>query len=419
MVLILLLTIVSYLLLSSRRHFLDSGDYDYFLYGENELGRKAEPDHYEDHFESMLIKDLKVHNTVRGQVCLEKRNFVFIKTMKCATQTLVSILRRFGYRRHLNFVLPRVDNIYIGWPYIPEPQDYRPSKREFNALVDHSVYNETVMKALMPATTHYITIIREPFSLFKSAFNYFNIANITKMNPSPDQLSDYLKNLQSFEGFYKSREAAKLRYCIPDGFSVTKNLLSHCLGMPLGFPSGRENIESDNRKIQEYIERLDKTFALVMIMEYFHESLILLRRIMCWSIEDIIYHTVNVGKYAFKTSKPSSYDVETFRKWSHIDYLLYDHFNKTFWKKVSKQGPDFFEEVKVFNEIQSKVSAFCSDLEDSANFLRIPATRYHDNMEISKDNCLMLDFDLLKFLKIRFEREEGWVDSFKEPKRGC
>jgi hypothetical protein len=48
--------------------------------------------------------------------------------MKCATETMGTIIRRFGYKRALNFVLSVKNNIYLGWPYIMMKTDHRPSK---------------------------------------------------------------------------------------------------------------------------------------------------------------------------------------------------------------------------------------------------------------------------------------------------
>lgn len=376
---------------------------------------------YIDSFQSLLVQKTHIHHKTNNGLCLEKRHFVFIKTMKCATQTVVQILRRFGYLRHLNFVLPRRDNIYLGWPFIMEKQDYRPSKLQFNALVEHSVYNRTVLSELMPKDTNYITIIREPFSQFKSTFNYFNVANITFVKET-DQLSGYLQNLEKYEAFYKSREGARIRYCITDGFSMTKNLLSHCLGMPLGFPSFRANITADLSKVTEYINHLDGEFTLVMIMEYFHESLVLLKRLMCWSIEDIVYYTRNVGNYAFKHSEPSKANLRIYKHWSHVDYLLYNHFNETFWKKVDAEGEDFHKEVAEYNKIQTEISSFCSDKSTGENAIIIESSTYSDSFVVTKDFCLLLGVDLLQFLKKRFDREEGWTEPDVNktlPKRGC
>lgn len=375
---------------------------------------------YVDPFQSFLIKKREISHETKTGSCVEKRNFVFIKTMKCATQTLVQIFRRFGYLRHLNFVLPRGNNIYLGWPFILEKIDFRPSKHQFNIIAEHSVYNRTVMSKLMPKDAAYITIIREPFSHFKSTLNYFNVANISHVREA-DKLSGYLQNLERYEPIYKS-PTAKLRYCIPDGFSVTKNLLSHCVGMPLGYPAGRENITNDLEKVRNYIQTIDSEFTLVMIMEYFHESLVLLKRLMCWSMVDILYHTSNVGNYAYKKSQPSEENLKIYKLWSHIDYLLYDHFNQTFWRKVEMEGDDFKQEVAEYNRIQSQVSEFCSNTDNSLTVLVIEDSPHVKSFSVSKDFCLVLGIDLLEYLKKRFDREEGWVEPMEDknlPKRGC
>jgi hypothetical protein len=265
------------------------------------------------------------------------------------------------------------------------------------------------MSQLMPKDSAYITIIREPFSHFKSVFNYFNIAYIASVGEE-DKLSGYPQNLEKYETFYKSPEGAKIRYCIPDGFSVTKNLLSHCLGMPLGFPKGRENIAEDEDKILNYIYTIEEQFNLVMIMEYFHESLVLLKRQMCWSLEDIVYHSRNVGNYAFKVSKTSDMNLIIHQNWSHVDYILYNHLNQTFWKKVHEQGEDFHGEVTEFTRIQSEVSKFCFD-KSGVNNLVIEESEFTSSFNISKDLCLILDIDLLEPLKQRFDRVEGWTEA--------
>ncbi|XP_060558306.1 galactosylceramide sulfotransferase-like [Ruditapes philippinarum] len=386
---------------------------------EENLDYYVENVDYDDSFSPFFIRKKKIFNKISKGFCQERRNFVFIKTMKCATQTLVQIFRRFGYLRHLNFVLPRGNNIYIGWPFIPEKQDYRPSGREFNILTEHAVYNHTVMTKLMPKDTKYITIIREPFSHFKSTFNYFNVANISFVKET-DKVSGYLQNLEKYESSYKRPNAA-LRYCIPDGFSVTKNQLSHCLGMPLGYPSGRENITANKMLVQDYIKHLDSEFLLVMIMEYFHESLVLLKRLLCWSMKDILYHTINVGNYGYKNTPPSAENLKIYQTWSHIDYLLYDHFNKTFWRKVISEGDDFQAELSEYNKVQSQVSNFCSDLSNKNNVTVIEESPYSDTFTISKDYCLMLGIDLLEYLKRRFDREEAWSEPENKTavKRGC
>ncbi len=42
-------------------------------------------------------------------------------------------------------------------------------------------------------------------------------------------------------------------------------------------------------------EKLDKIFQLVLIKEYLHESLVLLKRKLCWDLEDILYAPLKVS----------------------------------------------------------------------------------------------------------------------------
>lgn len=351
------------------------------------------------------------------KTCREKQNFVFIKCMKCATETLGTIFRRFGLVRDLNFVLPVKKRIYLGWPYLMQPNDYKaPRKRSscpqclsnYNILCEHAIYNRTSMRLLMPPDSVYITIIREPYSHLVSTFNYFLMSlllNITQ----PNAVGEYLANYNKYESIYKSNHVSKLRTCIPDNFSLTENLMAHCLGMPLGFPSDRTSIASNTEAVVKYIEMLDEDFSLVMIMEYFHESLILLRRLMCWTFKDIIYHKVNVNKKAPSVSKRTQIlQDQLYRTYSPIDYMLYDYFNRTFWKKIALQKDDFFDEVRNFEKVHKVIDEFCASFMgnfESNNTLFVPSTHWNAEFNFTAFECNMLSHYLLWPLHNRYERQ--------------
>ena len=46
---------------------------------------------------------------------------------------------------------------------------------------------------------------------------------------------------------------------------------------------------SNEEEIAKFIENISKSFELVLIAEYFDESLVLMKRMLCWDSEDIIY----------------------------------------------------------------------------------------------------------------------------------
>ena len=106
--------------------------------------------------------------------CTEKINFVYIKEIKCASQTLVNIFRRFGLERQLSIVTPIGKKLYLGWPWPIQDIYHRPSKTGyFNILCDHTVFDEDLLRSLMEPDVVFITSLREPFAQFKSMFNYY------------------------------------------------------------------------------------------------------------------------------------------------------------------------------------------------------------------------------------------------------
>ncbi|CAG5126236.1 unnamed protein product [Candidula unifasciata] len=334
--------------------------------------------------------------------CSEQRNFVFIKTMKCATSTLHGVFYRFGYTRNLSFVSPIRKMIYLNWPFPMTMQDFRPSSRGYNILTDHVIYTEDVMDKIMPADTVYISIIREPFAHFKSTFHYFNVAKISGVPANvTNPIVEYLSHLEKYEPAYMSHKA-KERWCVPNDFSITKNMLSHSLGMPLGFPPGTINITADEVSVEQYIKHLDSKFQLILIVEYFYESVVLLRRLMCWSFRDIIFINSNTGDYEYKNASVPESIIDIHRKWSSVDYRLYDYFNNTFWKRVSLQGADFYSEVEAFKKVEAQVKNYCLTLYQTFTRDEFPfnmtkttvsASLWNEQFSVTHDDCWMLGPD--------------------------
>lgn len=358
----------------------------------------------------------KTTSSTNKQCPNQKCNFLFIKTMKCATETVVRILRKYSYDNNLNIMLPQKKRLYLAWPYLMDDLDYRLSDRPFNGLIDHAIYNKTIMNRYFPPeTTHYVTIIREPLKHFKSAFSYFKIQQIAGIF-AKHPLTEYLENIKYYDSIYKSHEAAHYRYCIPDGFSVTKNLIAHCLGMPLGFPYGRQDITNNSLAVREYIRNLDREFSLVMIVEYFHESLVLFKRLMKWQLKDLIYKFVNRGTYYFSLSNRYK---EKHKKWASIDYMIYEHFNETLWKKIAAEGPDFYDEVKQFSHIQKQVNHYCWGLDKHLHKnLEISHSQFNSDLKISRKDCESMNISWLDKIKEKFDGDNKHVvDSRPELRR--
>ncbi|ESO88025.1 hypothetical protein LOTGIDRAFT_74624, partial [Lottia gigantea] len=272
--------------------------------------------------------------------CSPKTKIVFLKVHKTGSSTVANIFQRFGVTRDLNFAVPRKKPHEHGYNYIGKPGETIhsdlllpfPEGESYDILWNHVTYNRTAFRSVMPPETVYVSIIREPFDQFVSAFEYYkmyNMAYIKKImsvnvtNP----ISTYLQNFSRVEA--PSRRLSYVRNKMVADFGMTLKQLS------------------SNSKRREFFENINKDFKLVMIMEYFDESLILLRRTLCWNHKDIIYFSQN--KNPFRPRRLfSSEDHRRHKELSKADYELYNYFYGKFVRKMSAEGGDFFEEVRHF-----------------------------------------------------------------------
>ena len=110
--------------------------------------------------------------------------------------------------------------------------------------------------------------------------------------------------------------------------------------------------------VRQKIERLSMEIDLMMINEYYDESLILLKQLMCWDFEDILYIPKGVRSKSHR-AKLTHDLLKNIRKWNSADMLLYEHFNKTFWAKVGAYGPDFERDLATFRSLKQNMTEEC------------------------------------------------------------
>ena len=65
-----------------------------------------------------------------------------------------------------------------------------------------------------------------------------------------------------------------------------------------------------------FTTEMDGEFSLVMITEYFPESLVMLRRTMCWGIGDVLFTSINMRLYLQKGQPFHPKLIEMHRKWN-------------------------------------------------------------------------------------------------------
>ena len=268
---------------------------------------------------------------------------------------MANIFFRYGDARNLTFVLG--PDTTIGWPekfHLIHPLRF--FSKVPNILCSHTRFNKKPMNWLFPhKTSKYMTILRNPVDNYESVFNFARLGKSFGLGVSLDSLEKFLdKPIQ----FYNHSR---------------KNIMMYLARNPMMFDLGLSFQYFQNRTaVNEYIHFLDEEFDLVMIMDYFDESLVLMKRLLCWETDDILYVKLNERLDKEKSTILSAKVKENIRRWNKADVMLFNHFNATFWRKVKMEGPRFYKDLTAFRRRKEEIKRICL-----ANGTRLQRA-YHD-----------------------------------------
>ncbi|XP_078684066.1 galactosylceramide sulfotransferase-like [Branchiostoma floridae x Branchiostoma belcheri] len=283
--------------------------------------------------------------------CEEQTKIVFISVHMAKGDVVTNILQRFGDLRNLTFVLPKEEgDENTGWPQCFQTNHMLPSRTgSYDILCNHAVYNPRIMNLVMPKAP-YVTILRRPETQFPALFHRYHLAQRMGILAS-DPLKEFLH--QPGEYIHRFSSLASER-------ALLQNPQAYDLGLD------PENFE-DEDAMQELIRDMETNFHLVMIAEFMDESLVLLKRQMCWTLDDIVYFEPG---FQAKTDVPDHPTTDTLhaqlRRWNNVDVILYQHFSKVLWKKIHALGPAFREEVEEFRRKNAVVRGYCLHRERDA-----------------------------------------------------
>lgn len=271
----------------------------------------------------------------------EKKHIFFLKTHKCASSTVQNILMRFGHMENLDFLLPTMHN-YIGNPIhfntSMVSNKYSTVDGKFDMFVHHTRYSQEV-KSVMRSGTIYVTILREPASLFQSLYSFYHFDKKYKCN-----LTEFITNRLS----NKTSANHIKRYNNKLGI----NQMNWDLGM---VTNDFEKIDMINK----HINMIERDFDFVMIFEYLDASLVLLAHIMQWPLEKMAYLPLNSRKNTYKQIL-SNDDVDRLLKVNMADNMLYKRFLLKFKKMVSKYGIEKLKnEIKRLMAINQEILEMC------------------------------------------------------------
>ena len=199
----------------------------------------------------------------------------------------------------------------------------------------HTRWDHKAIKEALGGDPAFVTIVRDPIEQFKSIYGYYNffkfLGNLS--------FSQFLDNLKDF------------------GLVRIKNVIGrNQMLFDLGFPVS----DFDNEdKVKRFVEKARKIFDLVMVMEKFEESIVLLKHLLCWDYEDFVFLKLNSMKEGTKL-KLSADQEDKLSLWLKADKFLYARLKEVFEKKIEEFGHKRMEEEKLkLSSIRNQVMERC------------------------------------------------------------
>lgn len=229
----------------------------------------------------------------------------------------------------------------------------------------------------MPEDTFYFSILREPAALGESAFSYYK--GVAPAFRRAKSLGDFADNPRKY---YDPR----LR-----NNHYARNLLWFDFGMD-------HNANFSVSLARNGVAMIRKTFKLVLLTEYFDESMVLLRHALCWPLDSVVTFSLNARQQkppgsgaaasnswmdkaaaaavaaaagvGVRGGRPlvrvppdlslTPVQRDKLREWNALDWYLYLAFNQSFWEDVRRFGQERMDqELALLRARREKLAKVC------------------------------------------------------------
>ncbi|XP_019368747.1 PREDICTED: galactose-3-O-sulfotransferase 2 [Gavialis gangeticus] len=275
--------------------------------------------------------------------CHPRTNIMFLKTHKTASSTVMNILFRFTEKLSLTVALPAGRKFHLGYPDSFEAEfveEFKTMGPSYNIMCNHLRFNLKEVRKVMPVNTTYFSILRNPVSLLESSYVYYK-AYAPAFKKSRD-VNEYLAS----PGIYYNKSES--------GYNIyAKNNMWFDFGYD-------NNAEDDENYTQSVLRMIEQDFHLILIADYFDESMVLLKNFLCWDLDDVVYFKMN-SRSPDTIQSLTPENKEKVKEWCSLDWKLYQHFNKTFWKRIQENIGlrNLYREVNLLRKKQKQLMEKC------------------------------------------------------------
>uniref|UniRef100_A0A7M5VGE9 Uncharacterized protein n=1 Tax=Clytia hemisphaerica TaxID=252671 RepID=A0A7M5VGE9_9CNID len=266
-------------------------------------------------------------------------------------QILNNIFYRYGDFNNLYFALPKAPTFEYYWPLRFNPSfvdKLLMHQSKPNFIVNSARNSQGKLRGMLSSKTLFLTMLRDPVEHFRDIYE--------KIDMSKHMKSIHNSDIENFKEFIE-RPLANIDQILntTKKFYPQFHLLKNPQLFDLGYEVGDYRTKND---LKEILNDIDEEMSMVIMNEYLDESLVLLQRLLCWQLADMVHlkrRVTNQEKYHLSSNVKAK-----IRSWNKEDVALYEYFNKTLWRTISEnEDPLFWNDVKTLKEMNGKINKEC------------------------------------------------------------
>lgn len=260
-----------------------------------------------------------------------------MKTHKTASSAVQNIFLRQALISNYSVAIGRWDWARLCyWARFDRSCLYNRDSIPLDMMMHHLRYNKQEVASSLSPNATYITILRHPRSLIHSAFEYFEWKNV----------------FGTWENY--TRSFAKMKLAIDTINNVPfRNLMLYDFGLEVS------EMDADDA-VEALVEHVHSRFDVVMLQEYMHESLVLLRHTLNWSYEDVAVFEVNKISHKESGVQSAKEAMTAVDWWNRQDLRLYNRLHGKFQRQIENFGhKKMAAEVEVLKQVIAEIRQHC------------------------------------------------------------
>ena len=351
-------------------------------------------------------------------------NIIFHKTHKTGSSSIQNIMYRLGLKHRMPILWGKHGGTGIGYPASFNTRMVINKEKTARISTNHMRNSDELLKMFDERReTFQFTILRHPYSLIKSSYHYFGQHVSTPCFTDSENFADFVNRYDEL--------SRKVRTTIWDKILNKNKNSPHCqnfMSFDLGYAENlywiedepaykvaneteRIKFKNDKTKIQltKIIDDLDQKMNLVLILEHYWESIILLKEALDLEYEDVIAFKLNRAIPAdrstigFNSSNPETVEKYKQKIERHlpIDTAIYKHFYQIFLKKWHDYGQTKMKrevaKLKKITEISEKNCKVTEVIPQGKDFFtesqHIPENKLPWHPNNVKITTLLIDVD--------------------------